>query len=276
MSKYLVLHHSDQDGFGAAHAFKTANKDVRDYDNAQYVMMNYGDAPPLDLIDKDTHVFIFDFSFQIPVMKEIYEKAASVILIDHHKTVQCNPEYQKYTTDMYVRMDLSAAVLVWEYFSGAGLPRLYAYISDFDLYKFELPESKAINAAINSYPLRFDVYDDLLQVTERCRDSLEEQGIAILRFSDRVIDVALAQSRITEYEGMKVLVANVLYPFISDFGMGALVKNPEIDMTATFFVAADGRKRWSLRSKRVDVSKIAERFGGGGHAPSAGFIGEFL
>jgi nanoRNase/pAp phosphatase (c-di-AMP/oligoRNAs hydrolase) len=42
---------------------------------------------------------------------------------------------------------------------------------------------------------------------------------------------------------------------------------------ACWFMRADGKQQWSLRSddKGVNVAEIAQRFGGGGHAHAAGF-----
>ena len=43
--------------------------------------------------------------------------------------------------------------------------------------------------------------------------------------------------------------------------------------SATFFIRADGKRVWSLRSREggIDVSVIAKAHGGGGHAQAAGF-----
>jgi nanoRNase/pAp phosphatase (c-di-AMP/oligoRNAs hydrolase) len=44
------------------------------------------------------------------------------------------------------------------------------------------------------------------------------------------------------------------------------------DFAVGFFQRADGKWQYSLRSRgNFDVSKLAERYGGGGHKPSAGF-----
>jgi nanoRNase/pAp phosphatase (c-di-AMP/oligoRNAs hydrolase) len=70
--------------------------------------------------------------------------------------------------------------------------------------------------------------------------------------------------------GYDVPVANLPYMFASD--AGNIMSEGEF-FAASYFDTPDGRK-FSLRSKDtgMDVSEIAKRFGGGGHARAAGFM----
>ena len=70
--------------------------------------------------------------------------------------------------------------------------------------------------------------------------------------------------------GYSVPVANVPYMFASD--AGNRMAEGEL-FSASYFDTPDGRK-FSLRSKDtgLDVSEIAKRYGGGGHARAAGFM----
>lgn len=69
----------------------------------------------------------------------------------------------------------SGAVLVWEWAHRTAAPWLLQYVQDKDLHRWQLPESRAINAAIESYPFDFDVWSGLK------RYELATEGRAILR-----------------------------------------------------------------------------------------------
>ena len=51
-----------------------------------------------------------------------------------------------------------------------------------------------------------------------------------------------------------------------------LEKNPDALFAAGYFQRADRKWQFSLRSREgFDVSEVAKKYGGGGHAPAAGF-----
>ena len=106
-----IYHHGCMDGFGAAWVVwknqKVLNQDVE----IEYVSARYGDEPPPLLAGK--HVIIVDFSYSRDALLEINEVAASMIVLDHHKTARANCE------DLdFARFDMnkSGAIMAWEWF----------------------------------------------------------------------------------------------------------------------------------------------------------------
>jgi nanoRNase/pAp phosphatase (c-di-AMP/oligoRNAs hydrolase) len=66
-------------------------------------------------------------------------------------------------------------------------------------------------------------------------------------------------------------VVNCAY-FFSEACAMLLERYPDAPFSAYYFDRADGLRQWGLRSiGSFDVSKIAAKFGGGGHRNAAGF-----
>ena len=248
----VVLYHADcADGFGAAWAL------WKKYPDAHYLPVEHGQRPPSGL-DK-AHVVMVDFSYPREVIERLAESTASFRILDHHVTAQAALAGLPYA---YFDMKKSGAVLAWEWAHPEPVPWLLQYIQDKDLWKWQLPESREINAALASYPFDFQVWDGLTQ------DTLEVEGRAILRREDVLITKIVEESILVDFEGETVPA--VYSPVMtSQIGERLCQGFP----FCIIWHQRDGRRYFSLRSKpgTVDVSAIAARHGGGGHVNAAGF-----
>lgn len=255
-----IYHHGCTDGFAAAWAvryFYLGNVDMHPG--------IYGDAPP-DVTDRE--VIIVDFSYPRDVMLTLIEQARRVLVIDHHKTAQQNLFDLPSKAIAIFNLDKSGAMLTWEtFFTGEMPPLLFDHIQDRDLWRFKLPMTREIIAALYSYPMEFETWDALMQ---RPLLELEHEGRALVR--KQRADVVAILNNATRYitlAGVVIPAANVPWMFASDVG-GELAKGQPF--AATYYDDDEGR-RWSLRSAPdgADVAAIAEAFGGGGHQHAAGF-----
>ncbi len=248
----VVLYHADcADGFGAAWAL------WKKYPDAHYLPVEHGQRPPSGL-DK-AHVVMVDFSYPREVIERLAESTASFRILDHHVTAQAALAGLPYA---YFDMTKSGAVLAWEWAHPEPVPWLLQYIQDKDLWKWRLPNSREINAALASYPFDFQVWDGLTQ------DTLEVEGRAILRREDVLITKIVEESILVDFEGETVPA--VYSPVMtSQIGERLCQGFP----FCIIWHQRDGRRCFSLRSKSgtVDVSAIAARHGGGGHVNAAGF-----
>src|SRR5574343_992991 len=85
---HLVLYHGNcYDGVTAAWVvYKALDLAFEGgVSNLEYLPMNYSDPCP-DVKGKD--VIIIVFSFKRPIMEKIIEDCSSLIVLDHHKTVE--------------------------------------------------------------------------------------------------------------------------------------------------------------------------------------------
>lgn len=174
VEKPLVIYHSPcLDGFTAAWACWLK------YPEAEFVPAAYGQEPP-DCEGRD--VYLLDFSYKYDVMLEMYRKAKSIVVLDHHKTAEA--ELASMFADGWLggsfAMEKSGARLAWEFFHpDKAVPRLVRYVEDRDLWRFALDHSKSINAALFSHEYDFEVWSRL---AKRMEESSIEGPVGLLNF----------------------------------------------------------------------------------------------
>lgn len=273
----VVLYHAScSDGFGAAWV---ANKTLAAR-NPIYLPVNYGQEPPAEAFS-GRGLYILDFSYPAEVMERLCSLARFLVCLDHHKSAKAVLEplakfHAVHDSHVQIHFDLtkSGARLTWEHFNSKAIneaPSLVAYVEDRDLWKWALPDSKAVNAYIRSWPMDFFTWDRLdadLRDEQRFAQSVA-QGEAILRYQAQVLNTHVKNAIEVTVGGHKVLCVNAT-TLISEIGEALAKDRP---FGATWFQDKLGRRIYSLRSRQggVDVSEVARQYGGGGHIRAAGF-----
>jgi oligoribonuclease NrnB/cAMP/cGMP phosphodiesterase (DHH superfamily) len=275
--KPIVIYHSPcLDGFTAAWACWLKHPD------AEFVPGVYGQAPPKV---KGREVYLLDFSYKRPVLLEMAQEARRIVILDHHKTAQAelagllastsaDPYFGRFNLDGVFDMDKSGARLAWEWFHpGMSAPKLVQYVEDRDLWRFALPQSRAVNAALFSYPATFATWSELHKELSDATGywAMVNEGEALERKQAKdVADLTgLLKHRIV-IGGVEVWCANVPHILASDVAGNMAEGEP---FAATYFIDAGGKAVFSLRSRNggADVSEVAKLYGGGGHRNAAGF-----
>lgn len=297
LGKPLCIYHENcADGFTAAWIINRALKGEVDF----YAGI-YG-APPPDVAGRD--VILVDFSYKRHVLVEMLQtedvkQANTILVLDHHKTAAEDlkgllaPGDGFYESDSYrpdcwrvgleqlderpVRaifdMERSGAQLAWDFFvSHMPRPPLVDYVGDHELWRFALPLSREINAYISAYEYRFGEWDHL---DRQMRNQMDVQDVADLggaierkRRKD-VAELVRVCRRTMVIGGHTVPVANIPYTLTSDAGHLMAKGEP---FAACYWDTPNGRV-FSLRStdEGLDVSLIAETYGGGGLRNASGF-----
>jgi len=86
---------------------------------------------------------------------------------------------------------------------------------------------------------------------------------------NKVIEDLVSRAKETAFEGYKALIIETPV-FHSEVGNALAQKLPPIGIV---WVQKNGKISVSLRSDgTVDVSKLAEKYGGGGHKSASGFV----
>jgi hypothetical protein len=276
MNKPICIYHANcADGFTAAWVMSRFSGQDLDFHPGVY-----NDAPP-DVTGRD--VYLVDFSYRRAVVEEMLKTAASITLIDHHKTAvdDLKPLIDSERIDSYVDMNRSGARLAWDFWrlghptdSPESIPMLIRVVEDRDLWRFALPHTRELQAVIFSHAYTFENWDflhvELSSVVGR--HDLVEQGIAIERkhFKD-VAELTEVVTRPMKIGGHVVPIANLPYTLTSDAGP-LLMKRYGAPFAGCYWDTPDGRV-FSLRSndESVDVAAIAKQYGGGGHRNASGF-----
>lgn len=276
MKPLCIYHANCADGFGAAWVVRRFFGDG----NVDFHPGVYGAAPP-DVSGRD--VIMVDFCYKRPVLEEMGERAASIIILDHHKTAAADlssyavadigAALQDTAIAAIFDMDRSGARLAWDcFFPDQEPPALIKHIEDRDLWRFKLPGTREIQAAVSSYPYEFEVWDGLMADDPQ---NLVAEGSAIERkhFKDIHEFIETTRHRLT-VGGHDVPALNAPYFWSSDAGHILARGEP---FAACYWHAADGVV-FSLRSSDdgEDVSEIAKLYGGGGHRNASGFKVENL
>jgi oligoribonuclease NrnB/cAMP/cGMP phosphodiesterase (DHH superfamily) len=276
----IVIYHANcDDGFGAAWVLRRKFGDKIE----GFIPAQYGEAPPLERC-RGKPVTVADFSYKRAPMLSLMHAAASVVVLDHHKTAKDElagivEEFAREERDrnldggaaaMDVRFDMSrsGARLAWSYcFPESEPPELLRRIDDADRWIWDYDDGRFVQAALRSYPQDFEVWDRLMA---RPIAELAAEGVAIRRYIDGRIQALKAGARDANIGGVVMPVCNAPGFFASDLA-GELAAAHESGCAACYFETADQRV-YSLRSRGDrDVSEIAKKMGGGGHPGAAGF-----
>jgi len=258
MKQLVIYHKSCADGFTAAWCAWATHGDA-----AEYLPAQYGDAPP-DVTGR--HVLIVDFSYPRDIMIAMAERAASILVLDHHKTAQANLDGLPFAL---FDMNRSGAGLAWdELHGGKARPAIVDYVEDRDLWRWRLRDSREINAWIQCVPFEFVDWSNVARMLDTNDIPIYMRGCGALGRVNAYVREQAAHAQTISFEGHDVPCVNTTFA-ISEL-LNELAKDEPFAIG--WFQRKDGRYVYSLRScDRVDVSDLARRFGGGGHKNAAGF-----
>ena len=261
----VIYHDQCRDGFGAAYA---AWKKFGD--SASYVPRKTQDPVPEGLEGKE--IYIVDYSYNKAQLNELVAKNKSVVVIDHHATSKdAVTSFEGNVFDI----EHSGAVLAWQYFHPhTEVPKLLLYVEDHDLWLFKMEFNREFGAALGEYDQDFETWDRLVENLND-RDDFSKflsMGETLARFEDKLVQKLLAFKERIVFEGQEMYAVNCsrLYRSIVANQLALLNKEKGGIEMAIVYYRYDGKVHCSLRSNGdVDVSTMAEKYGGGGHKNAA-------
>jgi uncharacterized protein len=271
MRRSCYYHAGCPDGFGAAWSVWRAWGE-----RARYLPRGHSD--PFDASNHVGEQVVFaDISLANEPLRALGDVADQVIVLDHHITALDHFRSDLSLENVLIRsghvisFDLShsGSVLAWQYFHpDEPVPELLRYVEDQDLWSWKLPLSGEVNAAIGSYPRRFDVWTGL---AERPWQELAVEGAPILRAQRIEVERALHAAHPVSLGTRRVEAVNAMHH--------RSVLGHELAKRAAFGLPIGLVYR--LTERQVDVSiysigdenvaTIACEYGGGGHRNAAGF-----
>lgn len=271
MKDIVVFHHDDADGFASALPFYILHNG-----RGKYIPVQYNQPVPNVELTKNTDLYIVDFSYPLKTLQDLQAKVGSILVIDHHKT---SKEQLENFEHAIFDVTKAGAQLCWEYvFPNSKIPMLIQYVSDRDLWKFELKGSKDFVAGMKgSGRFRDLAYWDKVFHDDKEFAKVMESGV-VLNNADEGYANSFSKSNkyaIVKFRGLTCALYNTTY-LISEMAQ-AIYARPEgdIDMTMSYFVTKELDMVFSMRAPSnndVDVGAIAASFPkGGGHVKAAGF-----
>lgn len=280
MTNTIVYLHDDLDGWMSAAIVK------RIYPDVEFVKVNYGDCylENTDL-NENVIVIIVDFTFPLEIMKMLCERfnegnLAGLCWIDHHKSAKEKMPKLWNSKDIDGIREInkgSAALLTWEWFYPHEIiPPAIDFISRYDTWDFGEDEREikefimGLNYLVgNVSPEEYNsrILQQLIDYNEQTYNLADEYGHVLMKATDQRIEKSIADGKEITFHGHKTLLVNSNHDVSL---IGEAIYNGDHEIGIIWSVRCD-KVIFSLRSKTIDVAKLAEKYGGGGHKGAAGF-----
>ena len=271
MRRICFYHAGCPDGLGAAWSVWRAWGPA-----ARYLPRGHDDVVDAAAHEGSLVVFV-DIAPGSDELRALAGHAAKLIVLDHHVTAR-----ERFANDLglqnalagsghWIHFDLShsGAMLAWNHFHpDEPAPDLLRYVEDQDLWAWKLPASEEVNAALASYPRDFEIWEEL---ATRPIAALAAEGAPILRANRIEVERALQSAHPLALGSRRAEAVNTSQHrsrIGHELAQRAAFKLP----WGVVYRVTGQRVDVSLYSiGELDVAKIAESFGGGGHANAAGF-----
>ena len=311
MSKCIIFHHDDADGYAAGYLALKYEGERGIFEDLSTEEMNYNKEFPLDKIEKGDKIYIVDYSIEPKEMLDLLKITKNVIWIDHH--ISAIKKYDDWNDLIFeatgvelikgIRLvGLSGCALTYLYLFGGytdiammelrtvandkqifndlnedfkSTSQRYLYlINDWDIWAHESPDSERLQIAIANQ-LSMDM---MLQLDRDLDDKLLnyfiEKGKNYIEYRD------IWSSGFMKRYGFETAIEDLngrLRPiFVANLGNANSKFFGDLinryDAVVTMCYNGD---LWNFSIYSVkedfDCSEIARHFGGGGHKGASGF-----
>lgn len=282
---HAVLYHAKcYDGFGCAHIIHRVFE--KEGIVSDYIPCYHG----AKLSESFFHalerkiIYVVDFSFDYETTLRLMNASKSFLVLDHHETSEAALSRIPIQNKIF-RKDKSGVGIVWDYFHpGERMPLFLSYIQDRDLWKNEMKDCQAFIAHFYTLPFDFKVWDEYEDGGGYSIFTSINLGKTILDYKNVLIEECMRkvsvrthvslESDFTVSSSCTIAYVNGVPPsLISDVASKVLEKYELVDFCSVVNQNLETEEtNFSLRSRNggFDVSEIAVKLGGGGHASAAG------
>lgn len=242
------------------------------------------------LLDKNTTLYFVDICIDdIEVIKHLCDISKQVVSLDHHDdsmafVMNHIDELPKNFHNLNSKVR-SGAWLAWEHFcSGTQMPNALKFVDDRDRWVFDLPESKPFHEYVVTNVLSQPTMQLRLEAALRVMSNTETNtavsvGQQLIAYRDALINTLISELNIVEVvhleQTLKCAIIHAPYPLISESCSQLMKRHSHVDIVCAVYVSNNGGFGYSFRCRkehedRIQVNKIAQMFGGGGHKAAAG------
>ena len=230
-------------------------------------------------------VYLLDFCYPQEEMKHILDRAKHVVVIDHHKSSLWLLQNKFPNLETVIDMEYSGAQLTWQYcFPAERVPWYIDDIADRDLWRFTIPGSKEVGAAMFSLGYYTSMNAFASHINKRSRPELFKMGQILQSQTDDFIRRCVSRAidcNMTLILGGKPVTYKVRLvhkPFMNHSEVGnALVADRKCHFAIMYQLGlAEGEWWFSVRAhpdSDVDLPAILTALdkNAGGHVKAAGF-----
>lgn len=280
------FHHNDLDGYCSARIVAVYENN---FSTDDFIEMSYKNSLPVDRVGKDERVYIVDYSnsentYQslldlLKVTKDIIwidHHASSLKMIENHSEIEVILDNPKSVVDTSYSGAALAYMSLYEKSDFDEIPAYIRFVSDYDTWTYEYgKETEYFKCGMECYSYKpFDDIWDKLEKDAGKEDFLSEiieSGRSIKRYLEQNYKFKRSYlSYVVDLDGYKCLVMNLDG---NSWVFGDEMNNPDYDVFILW--SYDGEfynySLYSSSNSGIDVSRIAENHGGGGHEHASGF-----
>lgn len=267
----LVLYHGRNcpDGFAAALAAWLFYEG-----QAEFLGLDHGDIQTVtDLPALDGRaVYILDFSFSKDILRGMEERAAKLVMLDHHKSAADHLSgFECRCGVVHFDMHKSGARLAWEFFHPEQpVPDLVRFIEDRDIWVWQYPESAGFLAALDMEPFEFERWNQIARFDAMQLALYVERGRAMDEKFNKLAEGIAESAQTVTFNGIGGLMVNA--PSVFHSVVGDMLSRQSATFALMWSVDQTGGIKAGLRSQRsFNCIPLAESMRGGGHAQACGF-----
>jgi oligoribonuclease NrnB/cAMP/cGMP phosphodiesterase (DHH superfamily) len=272
----LVLYHGHNcpDGFAAALAawLFFAGK-------AEFVGLDHGDVTSVDDLPAlaGRAVYILDFSFADHILRAIEERAAKLVMLDHHlSAAEKLTGFKCRCGVVHFDMKKSGARLAWEFFHpDKPVPDLVRFVEDRDIWVWQYPESAGFLAALDMEAFEFERWQAIANFDAAQMALYIERGRAMDDKFSKLAGLISESAQPLVFNGVTGLMVNA--PGVFHSLVGDLLCKKSGTFALLWTVDKNAVVKCGLRSRSgFNCIPLAASMGGGGHAQACGFKMSYL
>lgn len=270
MINTLCFHHNDPDGHASGAIVRYALQE-----NVLLIESDYDTTSiPWEKVEQVDRIIVVDFSFPKEDMLRLANER-EFIWIDHHKSAML--EFEEIGKEWGGIRDLSeaACVLTWKYFfPDKPAPRAVVLIGDRDIWRWAEADTGGFNESLynqDHHAQNDALWNLLFEDDQATLDRMIKEGQWLRNINLANIDLLMkGRSFEVRFERHNALAINAVGT--GDIGNYGRDLGYEIVYCYRDEMQTEGLSTVvTLFSDKVDVSVIAKKYGGGGHAGAAGF-----
>ncbi len=267
----LVIYHGHTcpDGFAAALAAWTFYQG-----KAEFLSLDHGDVRSVDDLPalQGRAVYILDFSFSETILRAMEERAAKLVMLDHHRSAAEKLDgFDCCCGVVHFDLSKSGARLAWEFFyPGQPVPDLVRFVEDRDIWVWQYPESAGFLAALDMEPFDFARWQQLVRMDAAQLAAFIERGQAMDQKFSKLAELIAESASPVVFNGVTGLMVNA--PGVFHSLVGDLLSKKSGTFALLWSVDKNLLVKCGLRSRSgFNCIPLAASMGGGGHAQASGF-----
>lgn len=298
-----ILHHIDMDGIFSALVMKEALMTVPNPEvlHITFVPYNYQkDIKLSDIIPQNTdHLIIVDLSIPVADIESVYtsDRIKSIYMVDHHMTslhqLNANNILDQFNDRLSIYVDISGCATMnvynifknFTYYNSPNIAlkdvinyRLIDLVDQYDRWDRKIedgPLCDYLNTfcwGSNQLFVKSEIMDRLLIDNEYLNEAIKN-GKKLYDLNQKVNEFkyeifhreGILSINDTDYSVCYLFgygSSDSFGKYIKNFDIVLLIRKPDLDENCALSMYTDNSK--------IDVSKICEHFGGGGHPKASG------